>query len=90
MRACEAKLPLSEREYRCECCGLVLDRDVNAARNLAVLVDSSTDGVARSGLETRKTLVDGDSRPWLVGPSPMKREAGTQPLGLDQTGTADW
>jgi IS605 OrfB family transposase len=86
----KAKLPLSEREYRCECCGLVLDRDVNAARNLAVLVDSSTDGVARSGLETRKTLVDGDSRPWLAGPSPMKREAGTQPLGLDQTGTADW
>jgi putative transposase len=86
----KAKLPLSEREYRCECCGLVLDRDVNAARNLAVLVESSTNGVARSGLETRKTPVDGDSRPDFTEPSPTKREAGTEPRGSDQTGTADW
>ena len=28
---------LSERVYRCECCGLVMDRDVNAARNLLLL-----------------------------------------------------
>jgi len=27
-------LTLNERIYRCEGCGLVLDRDVNAARNL--------------------------------------------------------
>lgn len=32
--ATKAKLPLSERTFRCEHCG-VLDRDVNAARNLA-------------------------------------------------------
>lgn len=86
----KAKLPLSEREYRCECCGLVLDRDLNAACNLAAHVDSTTNGVARSGLETRK-------RPWMgtrglasLSPSPMKREAGAGPLGVDQTGTADW
>jgi len=35
-------LPLSERTYRCEC-GLVLDRDLNAARNLASLVKAVTD-----------------------------------------------
>ena len=35
----KAKLPLSERTYRCERCGLVADRDLNAARNLAALVD---------------------------------------------------
>ena len=29
--AVKAKLALSERTYRCEACGLVLDRDVNAA-----------------------------------------------------------
>lgn len=29
------KLSLSERTYRCEVCALVLDRDVNAAANLA-------------------------------------------------------
>ena len=32
------KLSLSERMYNCESCGLSLDRDVNAARNLAALV----------------------------------------------------
>src|SRR5262249_24582735 len=28
------KLTLSDRVYRCPCCGLVLDRDLNAARNI--------------------------------------------------------
>ena len=31
----KAKLALSERTYACTACGIVLDRDVNAARNLA-------------------------------------------------------
>src|SRR4030081_3883822 len=35
----KAKLRLSERTFRCDKCGLVLDRDLNAARNLAQLVD---------------------------------------------------
>jgi putative transposase len=35
----KATLRLSERTYRCDKCGLVLDRDLNAARNLAQLVD---------------------------------------------------
>jgi putative transposase len=42
----KAKLLLSERDYTCECCGLILDRDENAARNLAALA------VAASGAET--------------------------------------
>ena len=29
------KLSLSEREYRCDCCGVVIDRDKNAAINLS-------------------------------------------------------
>jgi putative transposase len=29
---------LGEREYRCECCGLVMDRDLNAALNLEQLL----------------------------------------------------
>jgi putative transposase len=64
----KAKLPLSEREYRCTRCGMALDRDVNAARNLAMLVDASTNGVAGSGPET-ETPVDGDGAPtvrWVV------------------------
>jgi len=43
----KAKLTLAERTFRCEACGLVLDRDLNAARNLAKLVQH----VARSGRE---------------------------------------
>ncbi|MFC3897590.1 IS607 family element RNA-guided endonuclease TnpB [Lentzea rhizosphaerae] len=38
----KAKLCLAERIYRCEVCGLVLDRDLNAARNLAALVQCET------------------------------------------------
>src|SRR6202022_1011976 len=35
----KAKLRLSERTFRCDKCGLVLDRDLNAARNLAGLAE---------------------------------------------------
>jgi len=35
--AVKTKLHLSEREYNCTTCGLIMDRDVNAARNLAAL-----------------------------------------------------
>jgi len=45
----KAKLSLSERTYRCEHCGLQIDRDLNAARNLAALATR----VAGSGPETQ-------------------------------------
>ena len=32
----KAKLPLSERTYRCDSCGLTMDRDLNAAINIQV------------------------------------------------------
>jgi putative transposase len=38
----KAKLRLSERTYRCQHCGLVLDRDLNAARNLAALAGGAS------------------------------------------------
>jgi putative transposase len=40
--AVKAKLRLSERTYHCEPCGLVIDRDLNAARNLAALTGGAS------------------------------------------------
>ena len=40
--AVKAKLRLSERIFRCDQCPLVLDRDLNAARNLAALVKATS------------------------------------------------
>ncbi|MFI6263801.1 IS607 family element RNA-guided endonuclease TnpB [Micromonospora sp. NPDC051006] len=70
--AVKAKLALSEREYACEACGLVLDRDLNAAHNLAALaarIDTARSGpVAGRGadLKTRSS-----------GPVAVKRQPGT-------------
>jgi putative transposase len=82
--AVKAKLSLSERTYRCEHCGLVLDRDVNAARNLLHL--------AASGAESRNAC-GGTARPGLAGHVPGKQEPGTARAGktgtvLAQAGTA--
>jgi putative transposase len=50
-------MPLSERTYSCPLCCLVMDRDINASRNLAMLAASSAEslnacGERRSMLET--------------------------------------
>lgn len=37
----KTKMALSERTFRCEACGLVLDRDHNAARNIAAVAAST-------------------------------------------------
>lgn len=47
--AVKAKLPLHVRTYHCEACGLVIDRDDNAARNLAALAAASTTGTGVAG-----------------------------------------
>jgi putative transposase len=78
----KAKLPLSVRVFDCECCGLVFDRDLNAAVNLAKLVKN----VAGSGPETRNAR-GGDVSPGLAGQTPVKREAGAS-RRLGKTGTA--
>jgi IS605 OrfB family transposase len=49
-QAVKSKLPLRVRTYMCEHCGLIIDRDENAALNLAALVKRH---VAGSGPETR-------------------------------------
>jgi putative transposase len=78
--AVKTKLVLSERTYTCTTCGLVLDRDVNAARNLAALAVT----VAGSGSET----VNGrgaDRKTRLGGLVAVKRQPGTAKAG--NTGT---
>jgi putative transposase len=66
----KAKLTLAERTIHCAVCGLVLDRDLNAARNLAQLAQH----VAQSGWETTNAR-GADVRPGPVGQAAMKREA---------------
>ncbi|MEU1964350.1 IS607 family element RNA-guided endonuclease TnpB [Micromonospora sediminicola] len=78
--AVKAKLALSEREYECEACGLILDRDLNAARNLAALaaqIDPAGSGPVTARGADRKTRTRGQVA--------VKREPGTATAG--QTGT---
>ena len=82
--AVKADLALWERTFRCPGCGLVLDRDLNAARNLAALVAA----VAGSG-PGRTNAREGDVSPGLAGQTPMKREAGAGASVPSQTGAAD-
>jgi putative transposase len=93
--AVRAKLHLGERVFRCQQCGLELDRDLNAARNLAKLVAGLIVGdserlevpsVAGSGPETPNAR-GADVRPGLAGQTAMNREAGTG-RRPDETGTA--
>ena len=76
--AVKNKLDLSVRTYVCTECGLVLDRDLNAARNLAALGEVM---VAGSGPET----VNGRGGVGVLA-LPMKRQPGTAQAG--NTGTA--
>jgi putative transposase len=65
--AVKTKLRLSERTYTCTTCGLVLDRDENAALNLASLVKRI---VAGSGPETKNGRgADRNTRPVRAGGS---------------------
>jgi putative transposase len=65
----KAKLTLAERTFTCEACGLRLDRDLNAARNLAKL----SHHVAQSGWETQNAR-GADRKPQSAGQVAMKRE----------------
>ena len=66
----KAKLALSERTYRCHTCGLVIDRDVNAAANLLKLAASGAERINACG---------GMVRPSFAGRVPAKQEPGTIP-----------
>ena len=69
-------LTLAERTFTCEACGLVMDRDENAARNLL--------GLAASGAESENAC-GGTVRPGPAGRVPVNQEPGTAHAG--KTGT---
>jgi putative transposase len=73
--AVKAKLAGSERTYRCEVCGAVLDRDVNAAVNLARLAASGADSNGRGA----------DRQTRSSGQVAVKRQPGAAQAG--ETGT---
>ena len=52
-------LKLSERIYVCESCGAVLDRDLNAARNLAKLAVKPTESINACGEDVSHLVVSG-------------------------------
>ncbi|MFG2056123.1 IS607 family element RNA-guided endonuclease TnpB [Micromonospora sp. NPDC048930] len=78
--AVKAKLPLRVRTYICDSCGLALDRDLNAARNLAALAREAT--TAGSGPVAGRGA-DRKTRPG--GQVAVKRQPG--PAQADKTGT---
>lgn len=55
--AVRANLALSDRVYECESCGLVIDRDLNAAINLAALAEPAISGGLPGELACKKALL---------------------------------
>ncbi|NUT36757.1 MAG: IS200/IS605 family element transposase accessory protein TnpB [Hamadaea sp.] len=94
--AVKAKLPLRVRTFICDECGLTLDRDLNAARNLAALVSVTVNGagVAVHPQPQGSNGRGADHRTPLAGPVAVKRSPGTASAGKTGTvppqgGTAD-
>jgi putative transposase len=71
----KAKLTLAERTFTCEVCGLGIDRDLNAARNLATLAQH----VAQSGWETQNAR-GADRETQSAGQVALKWEPSSQEL----------
>ena len=57
----KAKLPLSERTFNCDACGLSIDRDVNATINIQVAGSAPETLNARGEDVRRSDLVSGDA-----------------------------
>ncbi len=97
-KAVKAKLALSERTFWCERCGLVIDRDLNAATNLASLVEAYSITGTASGAGTSTPLppagavcANAQGEEMSMAParcSSTNREAGTGAGRSDKTVTA--
>jgi hypothetical protein len=74
--AARAKLPLSTRVFECERCGASVDRDVNAARNIAregarLLSEQSSEQLSVAGLRPETLNADPRSRQTRGAHAPM-------------------
>jgi putative transposase len=83
--AVKAKLPLRIRTFICSECGMTLDRDLNAARNLALLVSVTGAGVAGYPQPEGSNGRGADRKTQPAGQVAVKRLPGTTPVG--KTGT---
>jgi putative transposase len=100
--ACGGRKPnltLADRTYECEHCGVMIDRDLNAATNLARLGDTQHTGGTRTGTGSRPAAhhrvgqgrgATQKTRPAQAGKAggweaSTRRDTAT---GVDQTGTA--
>ena len=80
--AVKAKLSLSERTYRCEHCGLTMDRDLNAAINIEVAGSAPETLNAHRGTGRRNDL-SGRATLDPLKCEPSKRRPGAVRLGAD-------
>ncbi|OZG67553.1 transposase [Bifidobacterium eulemuris] len=71
----KAKLSLKERTYACEACGLTIDRDLNAAKNILDAV-SATGSLNARGADVRP------AGPRTGGRTAMKREPSVRASGV--------
>ncbi|MGW5126022.1 IS607 family element RNA-guided endonuclease TnpB [Streptomyces sp. NPDC004069] len=76
--AVKAKLPLHIRTYECDACGLVIDRDANAALNLAALAAAAVTGTGVAG--------DQDTAPAVSKPRGADRKTRTTTRSRKATG----
>jgi putative transposase len=64
----KATLPLGVQVFCCDACGLLIDRDLNAARNLAQLAMAGAGLVAASSAETQNACGEGSAGWTPTGP----------------------
>jgi putative transposase len=86
----KANLSLAERTFDCERCGVVIDRDHNAALNLAALA-AGIPTVAGSGPETQNARTGtlppreaGTGQPGKTGPASQQEAPRSVLIGRDR------
>ena len=79
----KAKLSLSERTYRCDSCGLTMDRDLNAAINICVAGSAPETLNAHGATVRRSDRSSGHATRVAVKCEPSVRRPGAVSLGAD-------